>query len=204
MTMRVISKRDIGMEIIVSRNRVILRDRLPSDMESWIHWWKKGEWQEYDAPWELSHLTMTEERKEKLRKNFMQSCKEELPSPRKQAIIATKESKPLGWVIRYAEKRFPDAWWIGIDICEDNYLNRGFGTEALQLWVDYLFSNSPIHRIGLRTYSFNQRMIHVAEKVGFIREGIDREIIQWQKQWIDRLQFGMLRKEWEGPSSPHS
>jgi RimJ/RimL family protein N-acetyltransferase len=32
----------------------------------------------------------------------------------------------------------PQACFVGIDICEDAYLNRGLGTEALQLWVDYI------------------------------------------------------------------
>jgi RimJ/RimL family protein N-acetyltransferase len=30
---------------------------------------------------------------------------------------------------------------VGIDICEDAYLNRGYGTEALCLWVDHQFTD---------------------------------------------------------------
>ena len=88
-------------------------------------------------------------------------------------------------------------WFVGIDICEDKYLNKGMGTEALELWIQYLFSNSNIHRLSLDTWSFNKRMMHVAEKAGFIFEGKQREFIKWKEEWIDAVHYGMLRREWE-------
>jgi RimJ/RimL family protein N-acetyltransferase len=75
-------------------------------------------------------------------------------------------------------------------------LNKGHGTEALRLWVDYLFLNSEIHRLGFDTYSFNVRMVHVGEKLGFALEGTEREVIYWLDAWLDRLHFGLLRSEW--------
>jgi RimJ/RimL family protein N-acetyltransferase len=117
--------------------------------------------------------------------------------PRKRATIATLEGEPLGWVSRYGDERFPEACLVGISIGEDAYLNRGIGTEALGLWVDYLFSNSSIHRIGLDTWPLNPRMVRVAEKLGFVYEGTERELIEWQGDRLDRIHFGMLRKEWE-------
>jgi RimJ/RimL family protein N-acetyltransferase len=183
--------------IIVSSSTVMLRDALPADVKSYIRWMKQGEWQQYDAPWEAERLPRDEQ---EVRKMFSERFMHNLSSPRSRAIIATREHKPLGWVNRYVEKRFPDAWSIGLDICEDGYLNRGIGTEALRLWIDYLFANSNIHRIGFATYSFNPRMIRVAEKLRFRHEGSDREIIRWQGEWVDRLHFGMLRNEWQGPA----
>jgi RimJ/RimL family protein N-acetyltransferase len=107
------------------------------------------------------------------------------------------ETHPLGWVSRYANDRFPNVWFVGINICEDAVLNRGLGTEALALWVDYLFANSSIHRLGLDTWSFNLRMMRVAEKVGFVYEGAQREMIEWQGRWLDWVHYGLLRPAWE-------
>ncbi len=87
---------------------------------------------------------------------------------------------PLGWVNRYGEQENPRVRYVGIDICEDAYLNRGLGTEALRLWIDHLFATSDVHKLGLETWSFNPRMIRVAEKVGFVYEGRQREVRQWQ------------------------
>lgn len=108
-----------------------------------------------------------------------------------------KNNRPLGWVIRYGEDRTPETWMVGIDICEDEMLNKGLGTEALGLWVDYLFTNSTVHRIGLDTWSLNPRMRHVSEKLGFTFEGVQREVVQWEGKWLDLIHFGLLRVEWE-------
>ena len=75
-------------------------------------------------------------------------------------------------------------------------MNRGLGTEALALWVDYLFANSSVHRLGLDSWSFNSRMKRVAEKVGFVYEGAQREMIEWQGRWLDWMHYGLLRG-WE-------
>ena len=102
----------------------------------------------------------------------------------------------MGWVIRYAKEDYPDVWYVGIDIYDDDCLNRGFGTEALGLWIDYLFSHSEVHRIGLETWSFNPRMKRVAEKVGLVYEGAERELREWQGQRLDFIRYGLLRREW--------
>jgi RimJ/RimL family protein N-acetyltransferase len=154
----------------------------------------RGEWLLYDAPWETEFRSL-----KAAKERFVEKFLHDVSAPPKRAIICAKEhqDKPIGWVTRYGDKRFPDAWLIGIDICEDEYLSMGYGTEAFRLWVDYLFSNSEVHRLGFDTYSFNSRMVHVGEKLGFIHEGTEREVIYWQNVWVDRLHFGLLRKEWE-------
>lgn len=185
---------DTRMFVIGAGHRIILRDGVPADVNDYINWMTDGEWMKYDAPWEISRTSRTEE---EIRKSFLEKFVKNLSSPRSRAIITTKENKSLGWVNRYGDKRFPNAWLIGIDICEDKYLNKGLGTEAFGLWVDYLFSNSNIHRIGFDTYLFNKRMIRVGQKLGFTHEGTEREIIYSGNRWIDRIHFGMLRREWE-------
>ena len=182
---------------IVSGKRVILRDRQPSDVESYLHWQTHGEWRLYDAPWENEQVPRTDEEEEAFRERFLEKCRQELPVPRKRATIVTLEGELLGWVNRYGNERFPDVYLVGIDICEDAYLNQGIGTEALGLWVDYLFANSDVHRIGLDSWSFNGRVMRVAEKVGFVLEGAERELMQWQGERLDLVHFGMLRKEWK-------
>jgi RimJ/RimL family protein N-acetyltransferase len=189
------SQEGVNILVIASGERVLLRDGLPSDADAYARWMTHGEWLAYDAPWETAGQSG---KVQGSGQGFASMFVEERASPRNRAIIATTENRPIGWVTWYSEKRFPQACCVGMDICEDDYLNKGMGTEALRLWIRYLFLNSGVHRIGLNTYSFNKRMIRVAEKAGFIPEGADREIIQWQGHWLDRVRFGMLRQEWKG------
>ena len=183
--------------ILAPGNSILLRDRLPSDADAYIRWLTHGEWRFFDAPWEDEGIVYTPEKLGRHRQKFLEACAQELPTPRQRAIIATKDNAPIGRVTRYAQERFPQTWFVGIDICEDTFLNRGIGTAALKLWVDYLFAHSDIHRLALDTWSLNPRMMRVAEKVGFVFEGAQREMIEWQGRWLDFVHFGMVRREWK-------
>jgi RimJ/RimL family protein N-acetyltransferase len=183
--------------ILITGKQVYLRDRLPTDVDHYLCWQIQGQWRLLDAPWGGVQTSFTQAEEPQYRQRFLERLAENLPSPRKSAAIALLDDQPIGWVSRYGEERFPDTWMIGIDICEDDHLERGLGSEALRLWVAYLFANSTIHRIGLDTWSFNPRMMHVAEKLGFVPEGMQREVVQWQGEWLDFVHYGMLREEWE-------
>lgn len=183
--------------VIASGQQVILRDRFPSDVDSFVHWRTHGEWRKLDAPWESVHDSMPPEEEAELRERFLEMCANEPPELRGLAAIAALDGTPLGWVNRYHAKGNADEWYVGIGIAEGGHWDRGLGTESLQLWVDYLFANSDFHRIGLTTWSFNPRMMRVAEKVGFLREGTQREVREWEGKFLDRVQYGMLRREWE-------
>ena len=185
------------MAVIAQGDNIILRDRLVSDVNSFIFWQTHGEWRLLDAPWEGLKDSLTMDEEAEIHKRFLDSCTEELPSLRKTAIIADQGSRPLGWINSYPDSRSTETIMVGIDICEDDFLNKGVGTEALGLWIDYLFKKSSTHRIGLGTWSFNPRMIHVAEKLGFVPEGAQREVLEWEGQFLDLVHFGLLREEWK-------
>jgi RimJ/RimL family protein N-acetyltransferase len=184
------------MAVIASGCDIILRDRLSSDVDAFIRWRTQGEWRLLDAPWQGVRTSLTPEEEARLREQSS-AYRAEQTSPRKMAIIAMKEGRPLGWVNRYSEPHSSDTLMVGIDICEDDALNRGFGTEALGLWIGHLFSDSGVHRLGFDTWSFNPRAMRVADKAGFVHEGTQREVLQWEGKWLDLVHFGMLRTEWE-------
>lgn len=183
---------DQGYEIIAKGEHVILRSHIPTDRVHYLRWQTEGEWRSLDAPWERNKVEKKQNQGDKKKKS---PIKEET-DPNRMSIIATLENIPLGWVNRYS-KGNPLIWFVGIDICEDDFLNRGYGTEALTLWVDYLFANSEYHKLCLDTWSFNPRMERVAEKIGFISEGCQREMQFWEGEWLDLMHYGMLREEWD-------
>ncbi len=182
----------MGKDLLKNGTNVSLRDARPSDCEAYIEWMREGEWKDFDAPWE----DYDKKSEKESRKRFEELFLEEKVDPRKRAIITLPEDKPIGWVNRYHDNEHYSLYLIGIDICKNDYLDRGLGTEALELWIDFLFENSDVHKIGLQTYSFNHRMNKVANKLCFKEEGVDREVIHWKGKWINRVRYGMLRQEW--------
>jgi RimJ/RimL family protein N-acetyltransferase len=187
-----------GVNPIVSGEHVYLRDRHPTDVDRFVYWQTHGEWRHLDAPWEGFGDELTAEQEKKIRYQFLEKCEGQPFTPRRSAFIVAKDGhRPLGWVSSYQKENIPSVGYVGINICEDDALNRGLGSEALKLWIDYVFTHRDIHKLGLETWSFNPRMMHVALKVGFKYEGTEREVRHWQGDWLDLVHYGMVRKEWQ-------
>lgn len=86
---------------------------------------------------------------------------------------------------------------IRISLFSEDDLNKGYGTEAMQLMVDYGFRELGLHRIALGVYDFNPRAIHVYEKMGFKREGVMRDSLYWDGEYIDEIMMSVLSHEWK-------
>ncbi|MGH8876084.1 MAG: GNAT family N-acetyltransferase [Stackebrandtia sp.] len=74
---------------------------------------------------------------------------------------------------------------------------RGFGTEATRLIVGYGFEKLGLHRVWLTVYAFNPRAQRVYEKVGFVREGVERDDLLWDGEWVDGVRMSILEHEWD-------
>ena len=184
---------------IIARGEFVwLRKWQAGDCDQFVRWMSRGEWRQFDAPWEEFRPAETPEDDRRNGAWFLEQLgRQDRCWLSGRAVITTLDDIPIGWVSRYGGQDGPGVIFVGIDICEDGFLNRGLGTEALKLWVDHLFAAWDYHRIGLDTWSFNPRMIRVAEKVGFVYEGRRRRMRHWQGEWLDSVHFGLLREEWQ-------
>jgi RimJ/RimL family protein N-acetyltransferase len=93
-------------------------------------------------------------------------------------------------------------WDPGNESCDFRILigpggrNRGLGTEATRLIVGYGFERLGLHRISLEVYAFNPRARRAYEKVGFRPEGVLRESLRYNGEWIDATVMSILAPEW--------
>lgn len=74
---------------------------------------------------------------------------------------------------------------------------KGYGTEAIELVLAHAFGTTPIHRIRLGVYPFNDRARHVYKKIGFVEEGIERDALLWEGEWHDAVLMAILRPDWQ-------
>ena len=78
---------------------------------------------------------------------------------------------------------------------------RGLGTEATRLIVGYgIAGQIGLHRISLGVYAFNPRAQRAYEKAGFKVEGLLREALLWEGEWIDEIVMSILASEWGTPA----
>ena len=83
----------------------------------------------------------------------------------------------------------------GIFIGNKNYWNKGYGTEALSLLLDYGFKALNLHNVMLRVYSFNERAIKSYEKLGFKIIGKRREALRRENKTFDIIYMDLLDRD---------
>ena len=76
---------------------------------------------------------------------------------------------------------------------------KGYGTEATQLMVDYLFLSKNIVRIQTATNVRNKEAQKTLKKVGFQIEGTNRKTSLVRGVWNDFYLLSILREEWKEP-----
>lgn len=83
---------------------------------------------------------------------------------------------------------------IGIGDSEDR--GKGYGTEALNLLLQYAFLELNLHRIGLDVISYNDPAIQSYIKAGFKEEGRIREAVFREGKRYDRIYMGIFKRDW--------
>jgi len=115
----------------------------------------------------------------------------------KRLLIVDEEDKILGALHCFKASALSDAVELSYFFFELLRRNKGYTSEAVALFVDYLFNNERLNRIQLSVPVGNQASIRVAEKTGFKHEGILRGAFLLNGKDIDMHLYSLLRKEWK-------
>jgi len=82
-----------------------------------------------------------------------------------------------------------------IAIYKKGDFNKGYGSEAIILALNYGFGMFNIHRIELSVFEFNERAIGVYEKLGFVKEGIKRDSLYFNHKYYNEIIMSILEDE---------
>ncbi|MBD3109225.1 GNAT family N-acetyltransferase [Bacillus sp. AGMB 02131] len=100
--------------------------------------------------------------------------------------------------VSYYWEHEPSLWLeMGIVFYESGNWGKGLGTRAMKLWIDHLFHSMPLVRVGYTTWSGNERMIRVGEKLGMQMEARIRKVRFYDGNYYDSIRMGLLCEEWE-------
>ena len=160
---------------------IILRDFIESDIEKRIYWETvENEWQLWDGPWEYEGLT--DEEKEENLNSYIKTMRrwveydKNLASDairyRYQIVIDNENQDYIGWCSAYCideDCNYTEEdklLAVGIDIPDSKERGKGYGAQALCMFIKYLIDKG-IDDIYTQTWSGNERMVHIAEKIGF-------------------------------------
>ena len=84
-----------------------------------------------------------------------------------------------------------------IALAGKSIFGKGYGTEATRLILNFAFQTLQLHRIELEVYDFNPRAQRVYEKVGFVREGVRRDVLLWEGEYHSAIVMSILEQEYK-------
>ncbi|MFX0020198.1 MAG: GNAT family N-acetyltransferase [Promethearchaeota archaeon] len=164
-----------------------LRAMEPEDISLLSDWLNNVNFQGRYSP-------MIQRSKEEMKKRFT-----EMPDDQKRFIIEKKDGSEIGLIFYFMVKGGPH------NLLEIGYYmifserKKGYCTEAVKLFVDFLFLLQAIERIQATTDDRNKASKRVLEKAGFIEEGIMRKALFMKGERVDLSLFSILRDDWKEP-----
>jgi len=83
-----------------------------------------------------------------------------------------------------------------IAIYQPEYWGKSYGKEATQLMLKYAFDILNLNRVQLHVSAENTAGIRAYEKAGFVKEGVLRQAMYHNNEYVDFYVMGILRKEY--------
>lgn len=112
------------------------------------------------------------------------------------AIRPLDDATILGWVALDGILWSNRVAGIAIGIGDKAKRGKGYGSEAMNLLLDFAFNELNLYRIQLTVFDYNTSAIKLYERLGFTHEGTKREFIERDNKRHDMLLYGLLRGEY--------
>jgi RimJ/RimL family protein N-acetyltransferase len=125
-----------------------------------------------------------------------------------KAWVENIASHPAAWVIEHQGRAIGEILLdnfveadrragLIIGILDKDALGKGLGTEAIRAVAEFCFDVLGLHKLSMRVLSFNTRAIRAYERVGFVREGLERESAMIGGIWYDDMIVGLLKRDFD-------
>lgn len=119
-------------------------------------------------------------------------------------ICLRQTGRAIGFCALHGVDLHDGAAELGIGIGETDEWDKGYGTEAMEVLLDFAFGELRLERVFLHVFDFNARAIRVYERVGFTLEATEREAYYRHGRYHDMHLMGILRREWEAGERPRT
>ena len=83
---------------------------------------------------------------------------------------------------------------VGLDVAS-RFRKMGYAKEIYHAMLPYLFSEFSLNRLSLLTLVTNTPAINLYESLGFKKEGILRQAIRRDDDFLDAIQYSLLATE---------
>lgn len=114
-------------------------------------------------------------------------------------ITHKPSNEPIGRVIlTRIDKEYDSMDITKIYIADSKNRNKGYGTEALRVLLEYGFVQMHMERITIDHFLANKEAAYLYDKLGFQPEGIMRNACKKNGKYYDLRLLSMIRAEYPG------
>lgn len=111
-------------------------------------------------------------------------------------IRTLEDDRLLGDIVLEVNRWWAGEAFVGLGIGDRELWGKGYGTEAMNLALDFAFNEINLRRVSLTVFEYNPRAIRSYEKAGFRHEGRKRQALCREGKRWDEMYMGILREEW--------
>lgn len=168
-------------------NNIYLSPRNTEDAEQFTEWLNDFHITDYLG--RSGSLISIEGEREYLESNKSQEATFVIVTLEEDKMIGTCSIENINYINRTGT--------LGIFIGDEAARNKGYGTEAIKLILDYGFNYLNLNNIYLQVMSFNERAISCYKKCGFKEFGRRRKCRFIDGKYYDVIYMDILQEEFK-------
>lgn len=118
-------------------------------------------------------------------------------SPKNGRIMFTienEEGKNIGGINLNSIDERNGTFSIGI-IIDKEYRGKGYGTSAMNILLKYAFLERRLNKFNDCVVEGNEGSVKMMEKLGCVKEGVRRQVVYINGQYVDLILFGLTKDE---------
>jgi RimJ/RimL family protein N-acetyltransferase len=111
-------------------------------------------------------------------------------------LILTPREEPIGFVQAY-HLNHSQGWCRFLIYVAPEHRQSGYVLEAPLLFGDYIFSNFNFRKVYADVFEYNEDVLSMLRRGGFVEEGRLKEHIFFAGQFWDLINLALYRRAWE-------
>lgn len=91
-----------------------------------------------------------------------------------------------------SNRRASIGYWLDAD-----FRRKGIMTQSVKTLINYCFTELDLNRLAIEVATENQPSFSIAERLGFVKEGVTRQFEFVNGRFLDYKLFSILKSEWK-------
>ncbi len=106
----------------------------------------------------------------------------------------SNDGTPIGQIITFDCDRRMGCFKFGLFFTE-TVRGKGYASEAVNIMLGFYFNQLRYHKANVYIYDFNVVSQKFHQKLGFVKEGVLREVAYVDGKYVDAVYYGITKDE---------